>query len=65
MTKEAPEKPGIQPGSSRNRETVKAQIDENLRRAYDAVLTEEVPDRFKDLLARLQGGSADSGTKSG
>ncbi len=32
----------------------KTQIDENLRKAYQAVLTEEVPDRFRELLARLK-----------
>ncbi|MFE3837132.1 NepR family anti-sigma factor [Pseudogemmobacter sonorensis] len=36
------------------RSAIKAQIDENLRRAYEEVLTEEVPDRFKDLLAQLR-----------
>ena len=59
MTKEAPEKPVAQAGTSKDREILKAQIDENLRRAYDAVLTEDVPDRFKDLLARLQSGAKD------
>ena len=60
MTKEAPEKPGVSAGINKNREALKAQIDENLRRAYDAVLTEEVPDRFRDLLARLQTGTKDT-----
>ena len=32
---------------------IKAQIDENLKKVYQAALEEEVPDRFKDLLARL------------
>ncbi len=30
-----------------------AQIDENLKRIYDETLKEEVPDRFKKLLAQL------------
>lgn len=44
------------PGRAKDRSAVRAQIDENLRRVYDEVLTEEVPDRFKELLARLQAG---------
>ena len=32
---------------------IKAQIDENLKKVYQAALDEEVPDRFKELLARL------------
>ncbi|WP_425093476.1 NepR family anti-sigma factor [Tropicimonas sp. S265A] len=30
------------------------QIDENLKRAYDATVSEELPDRFKDLIAKLK-----------
>lgn len=30
------------------------QIDENLKRVYDDVLKEQVPDRFKLLLAQLK-----------
>jgi predicted metal-dependent hydrolase len=33
---------------------VKEQIDKNLKRVYEDVLNEEVPDRFKDLLAQLR-----------
>ncbi len=33
---------------------MKAQIDENLKRVYQDALSEEVPDRFKDLLAQLK-----------
>lgn len=33
---------------------VTEQIDENLKRVYDDLLKEQVPDRFKDLLARLR-----------
>ena len=29
-------------------------IDENLKRVYDEVLSRDVPDRFKDLLAQLK-----------
>lgn len=30
------------------------QIDENLKRVYEDLLNEQVPDRFKDLLAELK-----------
>ena len=30
------------------------QIDENLKRVYDEILKEQVPDRFKVLLAQLK-----------
>ncbi|MBM2574890.1 hypothetical protein JQC91_01105 [Jannaschia sp. Os4] len=33
-------------------------IDQNLRRVYDDVLQEDVPDRFAKLLAQLERGSA-------
>jgi len=33
---------------------LKAQIDENLKRVYQEVLREEVPDKFKDLLEQLR-----------
>ena len=36
------------------RAAIKAQIDENLKRAYNETLTEDVPDRFKDLLDQLR-----------
>ncbi len=30
------------------------QIDENLKRAFEATVNEDLPDRFKDLIARLK-----------
>ncbi|SDX87467.1 NepR family anti-sigma factor [Citreimonas salinaria] len=33
---------------------LQSQIDRNLKRAYDDVLNEDVPDRFHELLARLR-----------
>ena len=42
------------PAKPAERAAIRAQIDENLRRAYEEVLTETIPDRFKDLLAQLQ-----------
>lgn len=35
-------------------------IDQNLKRVYDSVLSEEVPDRFARLLAQLQAGETPS-----
>jgi hypothetical protein len=40
------------------------QIDENLKRVYEESLSEEIPDRFKDLIARLrarEGGPREGG----
>ncbi|MFC6499305.1 NepR family anti-sigma factor [Gemmobacter lanyuensis] len=34
--------------------SLQSQIDENLRRVYEEALKEEVPERFKDLLAQLK-----------
>ena len=31
-------------------------IDQNLRRVYQSVIEEDIPDRFKDLLSKLQSG---------
>ncbi|MFP1645278.1 NepR family anti-sigma factor [Pontitalea aquivivens] len=33
---------------------LKEQIDENLKRVYEEALNEEIPDRFKQLLAQLK-----------
>ncbi len=37
------------------RQAIREQIDENLKRVYTATLNEELPDRFRDLLAQLKG----------
>ncbi|MDB5660771.1 MAG: hypothetical protein JWS10_3386 [Cypionkella sp.] len=37
---------------------IKTQIEENLKRVYEAVLVEEVPDRFKQLLQQLKANEA-------
>lgn len=39
-----------------NPSKVNADINASIRRAYDEVLNQEVPDRFKELLARLRTG---------
>lgn len=33
---------------------IRSQIQENLKRVYEAALTQEVPDRFRELLAQLR-----------
>ena len=37
-----------------NRRAIREQIDENLKRVYRDQLTEELPDRFRELLAQLK-----------
>jgi Anti-sigma factor NepR len=36
------------------RQAIREQIDENLKRVYTATLDEELPERFRDLLAQLK-----------
>lgn len=48
--------------TSPRRRAIRDQIDENLKRAYSATLNEEIPDRFRDLLAQLKArGTPDKG----
>lgn len=44
----------IKPEDMPDLEALKAQIDENLKKAYQRVLTEEVPDKFLTLLDQLR-----------
>jgi hypothetical protein len=37
-----------------SRRAIRKQIDENLKRVYRDSLSEELPDRFRDLLAQLK-----------
>ncbi len=48
-----------------DRRAIRAQIDENLRLVYREALNEELPDRFRDLLAQLKAkdGSSKGGTE--
>lgn len=39
---------------SPQRRSMRNQIDENLKRVYSDALTEEIPDRFLQLLAQLK-----------
>jgi hypothetical protein len=45
------------------RQAMRAQIDENLKRVYSTALQEELPDRFRDLLAQLK--AAEDGAEKG
>jgi hypothetical protein len=38
----------------KSKSSIKEQINDNLKRVYEEALQEEVPDRFKDLLAQLK-----------
>lgn len=51
--------------SDQNGSAKDAAIDENLRLFYEPLLEEGVPDRFRDLLARLAEQSGSSGPKRG
>jgi len=55
---------GFSEDDTPKRQAIRAQIDENLKRVYAQALSEELPDRFKDLLAQLKSGSLPAGSKS-
>ncbi len=40
--------------NSKSKSQVSQQIDENLKRIYEETLNEDVPDRFAELLRKLQ-----------
>ena len=40
--------------SAPKRQAIREQIDENLKRVYSDALNEELPDRFRNLLAQLR-----------
>ena len=42
------------PASAEQRRQIQRDIDENLRRTYQAALQQDVPDRFHQLLAALR-----------
>jgi hypothetical protein len=41
-------------GQDKDQPRLRAQIDQNLKRVYEEALDAEVPDRFKELLAKLR-----------
>lgn len=48
-----------------NKQTDGNTIDANLKRVYDDMLNQEVPDRFKDLLAQLKAQDTADDTSGG
>lgn len=40
---------------------IRAQIEQNLKRVYETVLEEEVPDRFTELLRKLRAAEEETG----
>lgn len=44
----------VEMADSKGKSRLHQQIDENLKRVYEEALSEDVPDRFKDLIARLR-----------
>jgi hypothetical protein len=39
---------------SKRKNRLHEQIDENLKRVYEEALSQEIPDRFKELIAQLR-----------
>lgn len=52
-------------GAGKRSADVRTAIDENLKRVYDEVLDEGIPDRFRDLLAQLGKESPDKSAPEG
>lgn len=52
-------------GDKRDRHALKQTIEDNLRKVYQDLLQEEVPDRFKLLLEKLRTQSGDGGGAGG
>ncbi len=49
-------------GHERRKTAESEVIDENLRRVYEDMLEDKVPDRFLDLIAQLRSQDGDSGS---
>lgn len=47
------------------RETLRQQIDENLRRVYQQKIEEGIPDRFEELLRQLKGDGEEASSGGG
>jgi hypothetical protein len=54
-----------QMGHTRRKDKEAEVIDENLRRVYQDMLDEKVPDRFLDLIAQLKSQDDDGSTAGG
>ncbi len=44
----------VEMADSKGKSRLHQQIDENLKRVYEEALSEDLPDRFKDLIAQLR-----------
>ena len=44
----------VEMADSKGKSRLHQQIDENLKRVYEEALSEDIPDRFKDLIAQLR-----------
>ena len=44
----------VEMAENKGKSRLHQQIDENLKRVYEEALSEDVPDRFKDLIAQLR-----------
>ena len=44
----------VEMADNKGKSRLHQQIDENLKRVYEEALSEDIPDRFKDLIARLR-----------
>lgn len=44
----------VEMADTKGKNRLHQQIDENLKRVYEEALSEEIPDRFKELIARLR-----------
>ncbi|WP_243730846.1 NepR family anti-sigma factor [Rubellimicrobium sp. CFH 75288] len=47
-------------GETKARSRLHQQIDENLKRVYEEALSEDIPDRFKQLIAQLRARETDA-----
>ena len=44
----------VEMAENKGKSRLHQQIDENLKRVYEEALSEDIPDRFKDLIAKLR-----------
>ena len=44
----------VEMADNKGKSRLHQQIDENLKRVYEEALSEDIPDRFKELIARLR-----------
>ena len=44
----------VEMANDKGKSRLHQQIDENLKRVYEETLSEDIPDRFKDLIERLR-----------